>query len=141
LRERRRAFLNIAGRQPSATGRSSFIYIGRHRFLTHHVTTATGVSAPRLRHGVGDAWIELGSYRRRTVAAKRTFRASFDCQSSTSTEIEFDGDFALAEIIGLTRSRAEHADTDLLNLVSRAARSRYEEAGRGLFTDAKLTRL
>jgi hypothetical protein len=106
-------------------------------FLTRHLTASTGTNAPRLRHRVENAWVELGSYRRRTVAVKRAFRALFDRQSSTSAEVEFGGDFPLAEIAKLTRRHAEHTDAALIEFVRRADRSRYEEPGSGLLTDAE----
>jgi hypothetical protein len=107
-------------------------------FLTRHVTTSTFVKAPRLTHRLENAWSELGRYRRRMVGVKRAARALFDRLSSTSGEIEFGGGFPLAEIIKLVRRHAEHADAELLNLIARADRSRYEEPGGDLLTDAEL---
>lgn len=108
-------------------------------FLTRHLTTSTGVSAPRLRHRIENAWAEFGRYRRRTVRLKRAARALFDRQSSTSATIEFGGAFPMSDIIKLARRHSEYADSALLNLIAHADRSRYEEPGGDLLTDEEFT--
>lgn len=55
-------------------------------FLTRHVTSCTSVGAPRLRHRIENAMMELSAYRRRSVGMKHAWRALFDRQSSTSAE-------------------------------------------------------
>jgi hypothetical protein len=106
-------------------------------FFTRHVTIVSACGAPRLRHRVANAWLELGAYRHRMVGVKRALRALFDRQTLTSAEVEFGGEFPLMEIVELTRLHAEHADTALLTLVRRANRSRYEDRGSDFLTDAE----
>jgi hypothetical protein len=82
--------------------------------------------------------MEFGSYRHRTVALKRAFRALFDRQVSTSAQVEFGGEFPLSEIMELMLKNMEHADEELLQLIRRADRSGYEDWDRELMTDAEL---
>ena len=107
-------------------------------FLTRHVTTSTGIAAPRFRHRWANAVQELGAYRRRRVGLKRAWRALFDRQSSTSAEIEYGGGFPMGDILKLVRQRATAADPTLLQLVRRADRSRHEDPATCLLTDEEL---
>lgn len=107
-------------------------------FLTRHVTTSSGTGAPYLRHRIANAWHELSSYRRRRVGVVRAFHALFDKRISSSSEVEFGGDFPLKEILQLTRQHSEHADDDLLDLVRRADRSRYEDGDSARLTDEEV---
>jgi hypothetical protein len=106
--------------------------------LTRHVTTSRAIGAPYLRHRIENAWRELSSYRRRRIGAVRAFHALFDKHISSSSEVEFGGDFPLREILQLTRQHSEHADDDLLNLVRRADRSRYEDSNSAFLTDEEV---
>jgi hypothetical protein len=108
-------------------------------FLNRHVTIATGTGAPRFRHRWENACAEIGAYRRRSVGLKRAWHALFDRQSSTSAEIEFRGNFPMAEILKLVRTYSNYADVELLELVRRADRSLCEEADSSLLTDEELT--
>lgn len=108
-------------------------------FLTRHVTTSRGMGAPRLRHRLSNAWMELGAYRRRWVGVKRACGALFDRQISMSGEVEFGGDFPLSEIVHLVRDNSNHASSELIRLVNRADRSRYEGPDFSLLTDEELT--
>jgi hypothetical protein len=54
-----------------------------------------------------------------------------------SAEIEYGGGFPLTEITKLACRHPEHADNELLNLINGADRSRYEEAGSDLLTEAE----
>lgn len=107
-------------------------------FLNRHLTTSTGIAAPRLSHRLANAWDELGAYRRRRTGVKRAWRALFDRQESTSAEVEFGGDFPLSEIVSLVRENSIHASRELNLLVRRANRSRYEEPGLSLLTDEEV---
>lgn len=107
-------------------------------FLTRHVTISSGVGAPYLRNRTARAYQILFSTRHRLAGIKRAFRALFDKRISTSAEVEFGGDFPLARILEIVRANANYADTELLTLVARADRARYEEAGSALLTDAEL---
>jgi hypothetical protein len=93
--------------------------------------------APYFRDRFENAWHALRFYRRRNIAVKLAFRALFDRQRSTSVEVEFGGAFPLTQIMKLIRDQAIHADPKLLNLVRVADRSRYEEWGSELVTDAE----
>ncbi|WOS67075.1 MULTISPECIES: hypothetical protein [Sinorhizobium] len=107
-------------------------------FLTRHVVTSKGVGAPRLRHRLSNAWMELGAYRSRWVGLKRACRALSDPQVSMSAEVEFGGDFPLSQILDLVRDNSSHASFELIRLVNRADRSRYEEPDFSLLTDEEL---
>jgi branched-subunit amino acid transport protein len=107
-------------------------------FLTRHVTTSSSTGAPYLRHRIGNAWHELSSYRRMRVGVVRAFHALFDKRISSSSEVEFGGDFPLKEILKLTREHSEHADDDLLDLVRRADRSRYEDGDSARLTEEEV---
>ena len=104
-------------------------------FLTCHVTTSTGIAAPRFRHRWANAIEELSAYRRRRVGISKAWRALFDRQSSTSAEVEYGGEFPTDQILKLVLSNAKDADPALLNLFRRADRSRYQEPKRSLLTD------
>jgi hypothetical protein len=106
-------------------------------FLTRHVTTCTGRASPYLRHRISNAWQEVGVYRRRWTGLKRAWRALFDRQVSSSAEIEFGGDFPLSDIVRTVRDNSQHASVELIRLVNRADRSRYEEPDSSLLTDAE----
>ena len=110
-------------------------------FLTRHVTTSSGTGAPYLRHRIVSAWHELSSYRRWRIGVVRAFHALFDKRISSSSEVEFGGDFPLKEILLLTRQHSEHADDDLLDFVRRADRSSYEDCNSALLTDEEVALL
>jgi hypothetical protein len=76
-------------------------------------------------------------YRRRWTGLKRAWRALFDRQVSSSAEIEFGGDFPLSDIVRTVRDNSQHASVELIRLVNRADRSRYEEPDSSLLTDAE----
>jgi hypothetical protein len=107
-------------------------------FLTRHLTGSGFEKAPHFRDRLENAWHTLRFYRRRNVAVKEAFRALFDRQPSTSFEVEFGGVFPLTQIMKLIRHQPAHADPKLLNLVRIADRSRYEECGSELLTDAEM---
>jgi hypothetical protein len=53
--------------------------------------------------------------------------------------VEYGGDFPIDKILAITIQHGNDADADLLNLVRRADRSRYEDPhGMGLMTDSQL---
>jgi hypothetical protein len=110
-------------------------------FLTLHITTCTGTASNFLQQRLQNARAELGAYRRRSVGLKRAWRALFDRQISSSTEIEYGGDFPISEIIKLVRKKAAHADAELFDLVNQADRSRYEEPDRAFLTDEEFSLL
>ncbi|ATN37809.1 hypothetical protein ACO34A_29055 (plasmid) [Rhizobium sp. ACO-34A] len=107
-------------------------------FLTRHVTICSGSASPRLRHRLANAREELGAYRRPYTGVKRAWRALFDRQTSSSAEVEFGGEFPLLEIADLVRKNAQLASVELIRLVNRADRSRYEDPDLSLMTDAEL---
>lgn len=96
-------------------------------FADRHLYSATVILAPRLRHRVKNAWEALISRRRLKAKLKGAWRAIRDRMESTSAEMEFGGSFPLDEIKEIAFAGQEHADGDLLNLIRRADRSRYEE--------------
>jgi hypothetical protein len=105
-------------------------------FVRRHVTACTGVSAPRLKHRLSNAWTELFRYRRAFVGVRRALRAIGDRQESTSAEVEYGGDFPMKEIHARVVANPALAGPVLLNMVRRADRSRYEDGpGSGLLTD------
>ncbi|NEH59816.1 hypothetical protein GR198_29250 [Rhizobium leguminosarum] len=67
-----------------------------------------------------------------------SWRARFDRQISSSAEVEFGGEFPMLEIADLVRRNAQHASVELIRLVNRADRSRYEDPDLSLMTDAEL---
>lgn len=105
-------------------------------FLTVHISVSTGTASPRLRHRIGNAWNEIRSGRR-SRRVKRAWRALFDRQQSSSAEVEYGGGFPLTGITELVRKSVRYARPELLDLISRADRSRYEEYGQVLLTDAE----
>jgi len=105
-------------------------------FLTRHVTICTGTASPYLRDRLENAWTELRTHRRRN-RVKRAWRTLFDRRVSSSAEIEYGGDFPLSKIVAMVRESAGDADTELLDLISRADRSRYEEFDCAILTDAE----
>jgi hypothetical protein len=108
-------------------------------FLTRHVTIVGNCKAPRLRDRIENAQIALTKYQRRRVGLKRALRALFDRRTSRSAEIEYGGTFPQTQILKITRTNQQYADSKLLNLVCAADRSRYEEPGDpSLVTDAEL---
>ena len=105
-------------------------------FLQRHVTTCTGILAPKLKHRLANAWSELTAYRRLSSGVRRGIRAMFDRQASTSAEVEYGGDFPLTEIRERIVAEPMLAGPELLHLVRRADRSHYEDApSPGLLTD------
>jgi hypothetical protein len=106
-------------------------------FLTRHITVSTGRASPYLRHRLANAWEALHTGGRKLRRLKRAARAIIDKQESSSAEVEYGGDFPLHQIIELVRKNARHARPELLDLVSRADRSNYEEYDRVLLTDAE----
>lgn len=105
-------------------------------FWRRHVTISTSVGAPRLKHRLVNAWEELLRYRRVSAGVRQAVRAFGDRQVSTSAEFEYGSDFPLAEIINLCAANPALAGPDLLKLVERAERSRYEDGPTsGLLTD------
>lgn len=105
-------------------------------FLDRHITMCS--SSTPLRYRVQNARQELGHYRSQWVGIKRSWRALFDRQESTSGEIEYGGDFPLSQIIKIVKREAALADERLLGLVNRAGRSHYEQPGSALLTDEEL---
>lgn len=105
-------------------------------FARRHVTTCTGVMAPRLKHRLSNAWTELFRYRRASVGVRRALRAIGDRQESTSAEVEYGGDFPMREIHDRVMANPALAGPVLINLVRRADRSRYEDGPcSGILTD------
>ncbi len=105
-------------------------------FVRRHVTACTGVSAPRLKHRLLNAWAELFRYRRAFVGVRRALSAIGDRQESTSAEVEYGGEFPMREIHARVVANPALAGPVLLNLVRRADRSRYEGSPcSGLLTD------
>lgn len=108
-------------------------------FLRRHVTSCTGICAPRFRHRLANAREELIRYRRWRTGLRRAWRALGDRQVSTSAEVEYGGDFPLAEIHDCVVAHPALAGAGLMNLVRRADRSRYEDGSvPGLMTDEEL---
>lgn len=108
-------------------------------FARTHVTVCTGVLAPRLRHRLANARKELVHYRRPLTGMRRAFKALGDRRASTSAEVEYGGEFPLAEIHKLIAANPAVADSELINFARRADRSRYEDCpGSGLLTDDDL---
>jgi hypothetical protein len=87
-----------------------------------HLTTATLIKYPsvgaRLRH----AW-----RMRKLQGVRQAMRALADKGSSSSHEVEYGGDFPLQEIADIVKANAEVADPELMQLVQRARRARYED--------------
>lgn len=108
-------------------------------FLNRHVTVSTGTAAPRFRHRWKNACSEIGAYRSRVVGLKKAWGALFDRRSSTGAEIEFGGDFPAADIRKIVQKNYRYARLELLELVRRADRSRYENAGSSLLTNEELS--
>jgi hypothetical protein len=106
-------------------------------FLTRHLTVVTG-SAPRLRLRVNDARMQLHAHPRRSTGIKKAWKALFPSKEPPTAEFEYGGSFPLSEIIKLARARVGDADEKLLNLISRADRSQYEEYGSAFLTSAEL---
>lgn len=79
---------------------------------------------------------ELTGGRRPWRALRRAFRALRDRQVSTSAEVEYGGEFPMAEIHAIVTANPAAAGPTLLNLVRRADRSRHEDPpSHGLLTE------
>jgi hypothetical protein len=104
-------------------------------FTDRHLDAATGILAPHWRHRLKNAWETFISRRRVKAKLKGAWRAIWDRMESTSAEMEFGGSFPLEKIKEIAFAGQEHADGDLLDLIRRADRSRYEE----LPSDAAVT--
>jgi hypothetical protein len=104
-------------------------------FLTRHITVCTGVNSPYLRHRLENAREALGADGRLPRRIKRASRALFDKQRSSSAEVEYGGDFPLAQIIRLTSTKVRYAEPKLQDLINRADRSQYEDYDHALMTD------
>ena len=96
-------------------------------FAEQHLTAATGTLAPRRRDRFKNAWEAFASRRRIKAKLKSAWRALRDRRESTSAEMDFGGSFPLDEVKDIAFAGQEHADADLINLIRRADRSRYEE--------------
>lgn len=91
-------------------------------FITHHVTTARVVLAPHMKQRIGRAMKALES---RNIL--RALRALADKQQTKErAEIEYGGGFPMSQISSILKGNEALADRDLLDLVRKANRSRYE---------------
>ena len=104
-------------------------------FLTRHITTSSSIMAPYLGQRLRKA---------RDLFAKRRYlralMAVFDKQKTEPVaEIEYGGSFPLGQIHRIVKGSEMYCDENLLHLIARADRSRYEDmAGDGDVTSDEL---
>lgn len=98
-------------------------------FLTHHLTTSSGVGCPKLRDRIERAWSEFRHYRYWKARFRHGFAALSDRKISHSAEAEFGGSFPLAEIHRVVNDNLSVADAELLELLRRADRATYDYNG------------
>lgn len=91
-----------------------------------HITTSTGIGAPRFRHRWENAVEKLSTIRSRR-RWKVAWRALFDRQKSTSGEVEYGSDLPRSKIIKLVQDNERYADPKLLRLVKWMGRAVYED--------------
>ena len=91
-------------------------------FLTRHVTTAHAVLAAHFTQRVGNAWkLAKGG---NLLLAARALRDR--CETRECAEIEYGGRFPMGRILRILAENETFADSELLQLVCSADRSRYE---------------
>jgi hypothetical protein len=93
-----------------------------------HVIIVSGTGAPKLRHRLRNAWIELTTIRRRRTAIKSALKELFDKHMLEQTgEVHSGGAFPIGKIERAVQSNLMSCDDELLNLTGRAVEARREE--------------
>lgn len=102
-------------------------------FLTRHVTSAKAVLAAYSKQRLKNAFAEAS--RGHFV---RAIKALVDRKETKETaEVEFGGPFPLDQIHAILSGHESYADEQLLDWITRADRSRYEESDEDGLTDSE----
>lgn len=96
-------------------------------FSERHLTASSAILAPYLKNRLSNAFSVLRTRRGPVRKVSVAWRALGDRKISTSAEMEYGGAFPLEEIKSILRATADCADAELINLIRRADRSRYED--------------